>query len=416
MQNNSIKIALVNPNQKVWFIRANSGMYARHFKSASLIAISHLEDIFDGKIGNKIPSEDEIKSALLTNEKYSQFKKDKNNKDIKALNRQGHQLLGQTRRFVNDITQGDLIVTKNEDGGYNIGLCTDSTAYIDHNPVESSVPKEAQITARDKLSLKYKLRKQVTWGPSVSADELPGAVKKATRGQHTITNLSPHKEKVFHLIYPFFTDGESLYFSSKIKRKEKIGALVIGNLFQNVSLAENLIAQLVSNKGISEELLLQLTKRNIFDQDSAVTCQAAFMSPGDIWCKIPLLDNEEFLGQIYAGLLAFLLLTGQAEAVQFDPMLANPETISITVKREETDPKSIFTDKLKNAEASPLLRQIAQKAKENRGTIKDIEKDRHTQEISKNLSLTVTEAKTSKLENFEFGINVIEIKIKNEIH
>jgi hypothetical protein len=414
MQNNSLKVALVKPDQKVWFIRSSTGIHARHFRSASLIAIGHLEDAFGGTVGDKIPSEEEIRKALLSNDDYSHFKKNKEGKETKFLNRKGSILLGQTKRFVNDIKQGDLIVTKNEDGGYSVGICTDSQAYIEHTPVEIAIPEDVKRTAKDNIKLKHKLRKKVTWGPSISPNELPGAVRKATRGQHTITDLSPHKEKVFHLIYPFFTDGESLYFSSKIRRQGKIGALVVGNLFQNVSLAENLISQLISNKVISEELLLQLTKRAAFDQESAVTCQAAFMSPGDFWCKVPLLADSDFTGQIYAGILAFLVLTGQAEAVQFDPMLIAPAEISVTLKHEENDPESIFKDKLKEPEASPLLKQIAEKAQQNKAKLEEIERDRHTQEINENLELGITEANTNKLEGFKFGINVIEFRKKNE--
>lgn len=414
MQKESLKVALVKPEQKVWFIRSSAGIHARHFRAAGVIAIGHLEDAFEGIIGDEIPSEDEIKRALLSNDKYSQFKKNKDGKETKQLNRKGSQLLGQTKRFVNDVKQGDLVVTKNEDGGYSIGICTESQAYIEHTPIEIIIPEDAKRNARDRIELKHKLRKKVTWGPFVSLNELPGAVKKATRGQHTITDLSPHKEKVFHLIYPFFTDGESLYFSSKIRRQGKIGALVVGNLFQNVSLAENLISQLLSNSIISEELLLKLTERNAFDQESAVTCQAAFMSPGDFWCKVPLPGDSDFLGQVYAGVLAFLILTGQAEAVQFDPMLIAPSEITVNLKHKESDPDSIFKDKLKEPEASPLLKQIAENAQRNKGVIEEIEKDRHTQEINDNLELGVTDANTSRLESFTFGINVIEFRKKNE--
>lgn len=227
MQKESLKVALVKPEQKVWFIRSSAGMHARHFRSASVIAIGHLEDAFQGTVGDTIPSEDEIRRALLSNEKYSHFKKNKEGKETKYLNRKGSQLLGQTKRFVNDIKQGDLVVTKNEDGGYSIGICTDSQAYIEHAPIELVIPEDAKRTARDRVELKHKLRKKVAWGPSVSPNELPGAVRKATRGQHTITDLSPHKEKVFHLIYPFFTDGESLYFSSKIRRQGKSARLLL---------------------------------------------------------------------------------------------------------------------------------------------------------------------------------------------
>ncbi|BCA30917.1 hypothetical protein [Metapseudomonas otitidis] len=413
MQKNSLKVALVNPDQKVWFIRSSAGDHARHFRSANIIAIGHLEDIFGGVIGSEIPTEEEIRKALLTNENYSHFKKNKEGRETKYLNRKGSQLLTQTKRFVNEIKQGDLVVTKNEINGYSIGICTESTAYIEHTPIELAIPDEAKRTVRDNIVLKHKLRKKVTWGPSISPTELPGAIKKATRGRHTITDLSPHKEKVFHLIYPFFTDGESLYFSSKIRRQGSIGALAIGNLFQNVSLSEGLIRQLLGNSPISETQLLELARNVAFDHESAVTCQAAFMSPGDFWCKIPLIDSTDFTGQLYAGIFAVLILTGQAEAVQFDPMILDPSEISVTLKREEAD-ASIFSDKLKEPEASPLLKEITKKAQISKNKIEEIGKDLRTKEINENLELGITEVNTNRLENFKFGINVIEFRNKNE--
>lgn len=415
MRNGNVKVAYLNKDQKVWFIRATKGTYAKNFKYGEMIAIKHLEEALGSSVGDSLPSEEEIRSALLQNSKYYDFIEDNiTKKDKKTLNRSGSILLSQIKRFANDIEAGDIIVTKNEDNGYNIGICTDSNAYIDHSPVE--LPRENEDSPRGPI-LRYKLRKKVIWGPSISGKDLPHTVRRATRGQQTITNLSDHKVKIFHLIYPFFTDGEHLYFSNKIRKQGDINALVVGKLFENVSLAEKLIGALTSDSEENIDELVSQLNEAIFSDGSFVTCQAEFMSPGDMWCKIPLSQAKELVPQISAGVLACLLLTGQVEAIQLDNIGdMSPNAVAELKINEDSPSTAMFKEKFKAAEPSTALKDLAKKLKEKTKEIERLESKRSTKEVQDNLKLNITSAETKNLEQFNYGINVIELRGLHEDH
>lgn len=403
-----IKIAILREDQNVWFVRAEKGKYARHFRSSGLIAINHLESAYEGDIPPALPTEEFLKSRLLHNDKYSEFKKDEHGKETRFLNRSGFNLLSQVRRFANEIKQGDLLVTRNSDGGYSVGICSDSIPYIDHNPIKIPTVNEDGSSGYDRVQLKFKLRKKVTWGPSIRQDELPGAVRKATRGQQTITCLNNHREKIFHLIYPFFTDGESLYFSNKIRTTHQINALAIGKLFQNMALTQELMNTLIYNKVIDPKSFSAFIDRMTFGEERGVTCQAEFMSPGDMWCKIPL-GAGATLPTILAGVLACLIMTGQVSAAEVEQLEHIPPQDIINLKGGAPDSGDIFTDKFKAAEASDLLKKIAQAAKNKSSEIKKLDGERSITEIKENLKITVTQTNTNNLEDFSFGVNVLEI-------
>jgi hypothetical protein len=413
LNNDSIKIAYLHKNQKVWFIRASSGRYAKNFKYGGMIAIKHLEEALGSKLGDSLPSEEEIRAALLQNPKYYEFIEDnKTKKDKKTLNRQGNILLGQIRRFANDIEAGDIIVTKNEDNGYDIGVCAESQAYIDHTPVE--LPKPNDDAPKGPV-LRYKLRKKVVWGPSIKGHNLPHSVRRATRGQQTITSLSEHKVKIFHLIYPFFTDGENLYFSNKIRKQGDINALVVGKLFENVSLAGKVIEALVSQGELDINGLIRQLNNGLFSDDEFVACQAEFMSPGDMWCKIPLSQAMELVPQLSAGVLACVLLTGQAEAVQLADVGDVSSNATAVIKVNEQSPTAdIFSEKFRPATRAKAFGRLAEKLQDKSVELNKFEEKRATKEIRENLKLEMTSADTSKLEKFKYGINIIELRGLNE--
>ena len=408
-----IKVAFLNENQKIWFIRASSGKFAPNFQHAGIIAIRHLEEAMGNKLGAELPSEEEITRCLLQNDKYYEFVEDKKTgRDIRALNRPGRVLLSQIKRFANEIEAGDVIVTKNEVGGYNIGVCSDSQAYIDSEHV--ALPRLDEDSPVGP-TLRYKFRKKVVWGPSVSHSDLPHTVRRATRGQQTISSLSDHKVKIFHLIYPFFTDGENLYFSNKIRKRGDINALVVGKLFENVSLASRFIEELVGAYDLNLTDIADQLNKSIFADGEFVACQAEFMSPGDMWCKIPLSAAFDLRNQVAAGVLVCLLLTGQSEAAQ----LGNVSEVSssaVMVDQVNSDSPSttIFNEKFKPAEPSKGFKELAEKLKKKSSEVEGFESERATKEIQENLKLQMPSIDTSRLEKFNYGINVIEFRGLNE--
>lgn len=406
----NLKIALIAKEQNVWFIRAEKGKYAKHFRAGGVIAIEHLERAYEGNIPDEVPSEEFLKAQLLNNKKYSEFRDHTDGRENRKLNRSGFNLLSQIKRFANDIKCGDLIVTRNEkDDGYSFGICSETVPHIDHTPIRLPIIKEDGTLGFGRSSLDYKLRKRVIWGPSISRSELPGAVRKATSGQQTVTSLNNHKEKIFHLIYPFFTDGESLFFSNKIKTNHRVNALAVGRLFQNISLIKSL-SETLFNEDFSD--LIQLTRlienAVLMGKADVVTCQAEFMSPGDMWCRIPL-AGEALKNQIFATVLACLLLTGQVSAEEIASLTSNETVPTLSIKKDTGD---IFSDRYKTPAMSQKLKSIAKAAGSQAENIES--QGRSISEVKSNLNLSLTKVDTEKLEAFEFGINVLEIGKSHE--
>ncbi|WP_430491870.1 hypothetical protein [Pseudomonas fulva] len=408
----NLKIALLSKEQNVWFIRAEKGKYAKHFRVGGVIAIEHLERAYNGNIPSELPTEEFLKAQLLSNEKYSEFRDSTDGKESRKLNRSGFNVLSQIKRFANDIKCGDLIVTRNEkDDGYSFGICSETIPFIDHTPVRVPTTKKDGTPGFERSALNYKLRKRVIWGPSISRSELPGAVRKATSGQQTVTSLNNHKEKIFHLIYPFFTDGESLFFSNKIKTSHRVNALAVGKLFQNVALIKSLSETLLSEDFFDIGQLSKLIEAAILSgQSGIVTCQAEFMSPGDMWCRIPLI-GDALTNHIFACVLACLLLTGQVNAAEIESLTSNNATPTLAIKKDTND---IFSDRYKTPTISQKLKSIAKAAGSQAENIEH--QDHSIIEVKKSLNLSITRVDTEKLESFEFGINVLEIGKSHENH
>lgn len=404
----NLKIALLTKEQNVWFIRAEKGKYAKHFRAGGVIAIDHLERAYAGNTPSELPTEEFIKAQLLTHEKYSEFRDNTDGKESRKLTRSGFNVLNQIRRFANEIKSGDLIVTRNEkDDGYSFGICSDTAPYVDHAPIRVTTTKKDGTPGFERVVLDFKLRKRVIWGPSISRSELPGAVRKATSGQQTVTCLNNHKEKIFHLIYPFFTDGESLFFSNKIKTSHRVNAFAVGKLFQNVALIKSLSDALLNEESFDiGQLSLIIEHAILLGKSDVVTCQAEFMSPGDMWCRIPLI-GEGIKGQVFASALACLLLTGQVSAAEIASLTSNDSMPTLEVKKDTGD---IFSDRYKTPALSQKLKTIAKAAGSQAEKIEGHEgQDHEIIEVKKSLNLSVTRVDTDKLESFEFGINVLEI-------
>lgn len=405
---NHLKIAVLSENKNVWFIRAEKGRFAKNFRAGGLIAIGHLEKIFEEPLF-EIPSEEDIRARLLKNNSYSEYRGLVDGVEMRGLNRAGHNILSQIKRFANDIKQGDLIVTRNEnDDGYSFGICSNDLAFIDRTPVRVPIEKRDGSAGFSRTILDYGLRKTVIWGPSISRAELPGAVRKATSGQQTVTSLNTHKDKIYHLIYPFFTDGESLFFSNKIKTTKRVNAQAIGKLFQNVALIEHLSNILLEGSEIDIGALSELIAEQLSmgSDDSVVTCQAEFMSPGDMWCRIPLAKHLK-PEHIIATVLACLLLTGQVSAEELRQTTLGNSTPTLTANKIEAH--SIFEDKYVSPSVSPRLKAIAKAAESKVSEPSDKIKAKEIMDIKNSLGLSLTNVHTDKLEEFDFGISTLEI-------
>lgn len=102
MDLNEVKIAHYS-GQKIWMVRAQGGKFLKHFRSGSIVSIEHLDKFYDHREHptSKIPSREEIRSAILANKDYI----DPESKTL-TLNASGRNNFHQIDHFVNDIKKG----------------------------------------------------------------------------------------------------------------------------------------------------------------------------------------------------------------------------------------------------------------------------------------------------------------------
>ncbi|GEM_PF-2268149 len=413
MSYQGIKIAHLKHDQDVWFIRSQDGMYTQHFRQAGLVAIGHLDLIYKAD-PSELPTEHQLRNALLQNESYSSFVSGKDGKSIKKVNKSGSRVLQHVLRFANDIKKGDLIVTKTEQESYMFGVCT-SDAYIDSSAVELQVGDGEEAALGRREPLLYSLRREVAWGPFVRRSNFPIAVKKATSGSHTISKLTDYREMVFHLLYPFFTDGEMLYFSNKIRTEVDINSAVVGQLFQNIALARPLMEalaskQLNSNTDVRDFSFYLI--RAMFASDKSATCKAEFTSPGDIWGKIPL-DKAVPLGpQLLSLMFSCLVLTGHIpidgfEAITSVSDIAINEFVAGIAQDVGDDVNPIFSDKFDLPKPADDVFDTALTVTENDAKLAELRKNLLVEDIKDTLDLALPQAQTGPLEENTFGIDVL---------
>lgn len=415
----TIKIALLDETQRIWFVRSDAGTYAPHFRSGELIATDYLSDIFDESKLTELPSHEEIRRKLLSNEKFSEFKYDKKeDREVKILNAAGAKRQAAINKFKTEISPGDLVVTKTSAGGFMFGICSFGEAYVSSVPVTLAAAEAEGATFQDKIKLKYSLRKSVVWGPTVREGEIPKILKNSL-ARNTLTEISHLKEIVYHLLYPFFTDGKNLYFSNRIRSTEEINSAVIGKLFQNISMVGPLVSAILSGNDINPSELIAEVERSIFSDAILSTSKADFMSPGNTWSKIPLLGSMT-PQTLATAVVACLLVTGMTSIHDMETALteaayaskaseANDE--SPPAKSESKESDGLFNDKFKDGEdgASAEIERINESLRRQHKALTKLSDDTYAKAINDSLKLEVAQPQTAKLENFEYGIKLQNI-------
>lgn len=412
----NIKIALLDDTQRIWFVRSSSGTYAPHFKSGKLIATDYLSEIFDEANLKDLPSRDLIRSAIISKEKFSEFRFNKQeNKEVKTLNGSGAKLQAAINKFKEEILLGDLVITKTSSGGFMFGICSADEAYVSSEPVKLPASELEGATYQDKIKLKYSLRKNVVWGPTIRESEIPDALKNSL-ARNTLTEVTHLKEMVYHLLYPFFTDGKNLYFSNKIRSSEAINSAVIGKLFQNISLVTPLASAILSNTDINPAELIREVETSIFSNIILSTSKADFMSPGDTWSTIPLLGSIS-PKQLAAVALSCLLVTGIINVYEMEAAFAtsalqqiedNDSSTPASAHKTPGTDSSLFNDKFKDGDTttSPELEKIKESINRQREAINELSDKTYAKVINKSLQLELLQPNTASLENLEFGIKL----------
>jgi hypothetical protein len=289
-----------------------------------------------------------------------------------------------------------------------IGVCSSNEPYFSSEPVKLAKSETAEED--DSLRLEFTFRKNVVWGPTIHKKDVPESLQNSL-ARNTITELTTHKQMIYHLLYPFFTDGESLYFSNKIRTVGDINSAVIGKLFQNISLAGPLVAAILAGLAVDADSIIKLAEQSIFSDVILSTSKADFASPGDTWSKISLADFtsaiEALPKQVIALALGCLLVTG---AYSFETASTVQETSvstpSAQVIQERPTP---FNDKFKGAEPSQPISEIEEAIKRQRAGIEKLKEKTYVSAIRDSLQLEIASPKTVTLENFEYGIKVYKL-------
>lgn len=301
------------------------------------------------------------------------------------------------------------MITKTASDAFMIGVCSSGVPYFSLDPVK--LPKSETADEEDTLRLEFTFRKAVVWGPTIHKKDVPESLQNSL-ARNTITELTTHKQMIYHLLYPFFTDGESLYFSNKIRTAGDINSAVIGKLFQNISLVGPLVAAMLAGTIIDPDAIIKLADLSIFSDVILSTSKADFASPGDTWSKISLADFtnviEALPKQVVALAVGCLLITGAyvLEAASTEQDVSASAQSSLVNTPEKSTP---FNDKFKTVEPSRPISEIEEAIERQRAEIEELKEKAYVSAIRDSLQLEIVSPSTLSLENFNYGIKVYKL-------
>lgn len=398
-----LKIAYRNSGTNIWLVRATGGKFLEHFRQGGVIAIGHLDDTYDHRtaVDAAIPSFSEIESMLLRKAEYTNTVEGTKN-SARKLNSQGTRKLRQIASFNEKLKKGDIVVSTDGDA-LLIGVCG-GAAYFSAESIAIEVPVDTDPEYKaPKMS--YRLRRDVIWGPRIPRYNLPSSIKKTLQGQQTIINLQKHWDKFYHLIYPFFVDENYLYISNKIASSGAVNNLLIGGLLQNISLMQLFAREIEETGTIDLDSIVRLLNFEVSLGDLSATTKAEFMSPGDLWNRIPL---EGFADKAQGALLCValtLIMAGYANAEDFN---SGPPATSAKV--ESVSPDDMVSDIFRSPKKKAIKEGKAAKSiDQNSKKLNEASRKRNVSKIKASLALNLPLVDTRTLENFEFGIPAVKI-------
>lgn len=281
-----IKIFEPPSNRRYWVVKADAGKYYKLFLENSLIAIGHFNDFSIGRANSNpfVATSDEIKKSMT-------IKRD--NKDIINTNN-----FGQVNSFVNEMKIGDWVITKSSNY-VRIGMIT-SEAMLDDTKVIHTIHK-GQPQERN-ISLDFKLKRDVTWGPEVLIEHLPTDIFISLRSPMTLYNIDQHMESICFTLYPFFKINDTLHFSIQIAQVNDISNFYLTKVFEYLNELEFLSQTDIDSTNI-DELYKAYIDAGIFN----LSTQASFHSPGDIWAKVVIAGSKS---KMINAILIYSMLFG----------------------------------------------------------------------------------------------------------
>jgi len=403
MELDRLKLAYRNSKTNIWLVRATGGKFLEHFRQGGVAAIAHLDDTYDHRsaVDAAIPSFNDIQSMLLRKPEYTTTVEG-TKRSARKLNGKGTRKLRQITSFNEKIKVGDIIVSTDGDA-LVIGICN-GPAYFSSDPIVIEIPENAEPEYTPP-KMNHRLRRDVVWGPRISRFNLPGAIKKTLQGQQTIIDLQKHWDKFYHLVYPFFVDENYLYISNKIASAGAVDNLFIGGLLQNISLMQLFAREIDETGTIDLESIVRLLNFEIGLGDFSATTKAEFMSPGDLWNRIPL---EGFGDKAQGAILCIaltLIIAGYAKADDFSVQAPDSAPKVETISPDEMVSDIFRSPKKKEAKQKKAVRSVEY----NADKLDEASARRHSKKIKNSLALNLPAVDTRSLENFEFGIPAIKV-------
>ncbi|MEN5029144.1 hypothetical protein [Pseudomonas sp. Ps21-P2] len=383
MDLSEVKIAEYS-GQRIWMVRAEQGKFFSHFRAHSIISIGHLDKFFNHTLEGvaKLPTDERIRALIINDARYA----DKKSKSPK-LNGSGNKFYNQILHFLHDIKKGDLILTLN-DAEVMVGVCTASKAVLRSRPLK--VVNEQDRTRRPQLT--HRLRKDVEWGPVVSRSAVGGLLKKPFQSRQTVVQLNDFWKEVFGLLYPFFTDGSNIHFSTNIGRDQQINGKVISKLFENLADVQVIAEALLKGK-LEKGFVTCLLNDDIPWSQYGLTAKAHFMSKGAIYSTVPLPDFVNPVLAIKVIALVFLLNSGMVEAGDLVPPALDGKDKSLYLPSGLIDERSAA-----RAGTANLDRMLAELAAQNKQDLEEIKAKKKIVQVKKKLRLTIPKNDTTTLE------------------
>lgn len=401
MQLERLKLAYRKSGTNIWLVRATGGKFLEHFRQSGLVAIGHLDNIYDHRSGesDSIPSYNDIESILLNKAEYTK-PVDSTKTTARKLNGKGTRKLRQISCFNEKIKSGDIVVSTDGDA-IIIGICAGG-AFFGADAVTIGPPSDdGSVNKLPKMT--HRLRRKVVWGPRISRYNLPSAIKKTLQGQQTIIDLQKHWDKFYHLIYPFFVDEDFLYVSNKITSPGAVNNLLFGGLLQNISLMQHFAAQIEETGYIDLESIARVLNFEIDLNELSATTKTECMSPGDLWNRIPLAGFADKAQGAILCIALTLVLAGYVRAEDFPVSTYEPVAETVVPSDMVLD---IFRSPKKQANKQ---KKAVGSVEMNARKLDQAGDSRHAKKINESLALRLPMVDTNAIENFEFGIPSVRV-------
>ena len=274
-----MKIYKVPDDKRYWVVRADSGEFYNHFIENEVVALGHINGLYD-----YFPL---YKELDITSEKLE--------RDCKMLyeergvdNRRSGAYTGQVKAFVNEVKIGDWVITIGHHE-VSIGRIV-SGSYLEKAPLRIKASKKC---------LSYELRRNVIWGVRFNKNSLPFGIKKTLQSTLTIFNIDKHWDSIHYSLYPYFRRGDKLYLSTKIGADNKIKNYHLTSFLIFLNEIEVIAKE---NNDITIESFKEVFNKYAENDLMTMTTQAEFHSPGEIWAAI-----TGFVGNIDTAMTYIIL-------------------------------------------------------------------------------------------------------------